>query len=101
MSLRVELTTEGGFADLPGLAAPLCLDGAALPAAQRERLGELVENSLNERPKRASPAVRDARSYRIAIERDGERHAIEASDAAMSAACAALIEFVKAHGRRG
>jgi hypothetical protein len=101
VSLRVELTVDGGFAAIPGLAAPLRLDGAGLSDSQCARLRQLVEASLREPSVPAPAHARDARRYRVTIERDGEQCAIEASDAAMPAACGELIEFLKTNGKRG
>jgi hypothetical protein len=99
--MRVELAIEGGFAAMPRLSAPLRLDAAELSDSQCARLRQLVDASLRE-PSEPRPArARDARRYRLTIERDGERYALEASDAAMPAACGELIDFVKANGKRG
>ena len=40
--MRIELVTDGGFAAFPGLAAPIALDDAKLPADRRAELQRLL-----------------------------------------------------------
>lgn len=104
--MHIELVTEGGFAALPGLARPVVLDEANPPAAcgcGRSELAALVDAALAERQavgQGAPSSLPDARSYRITIERDGQREVLVAADALVPPAFAALRDFVRKHGVR-
>lgn len=106
--MHIELVTEGGFAALPGLARPVVLDEAHHAAAcgcGRNELAALVEAALAERQtvgigQAAPSSLPDARSYRMTIERNGQREVLVATDASVPPAFAALRDFVRKHGVR-
>lgn len=101
--MRVELTVDGGFAYIPGLAGPIVVDGAQLAAIDAIELRRLCEAALavtkgaadNPRPSSAMP---DARRYLLTVDVDGDRHGLIASDPVSSPAIAALIAFVRQRG---
>ena len=99
--IRVELRIEGGFAHIPGLARPLVVDARDLHpegAATLERLCKAVSHVGSAGSPGATP-MPDARRYRLTIAGDGATRQIEATDPVPHHALAALIEFVRAHGR--
>ncbi len=101
--MRVELRIDGGLAYFPGLARPVMLDGARLSAADQAELARLCRAALADPgPESAAraEALPDARRYRLAIDIDGETHALAAADPVAQPAVAALIDFVGAHGQR-
>ena len=100
-AMRVELTIDGGFAYIPGLAGPIVLDGAQLAAADAGELRRLCRAALAV-TKRASAkqraAIPDARRYQLTIVIDDARHELTAADPISPPAVAALIAFVRQHG---
>ena len=52
--MRIELTTDGGVAAIPGLAKPILLDSATMSSAQCTHLQRLVDAALSERTQCAS-----------------------------------------------
>jgi hypothetical protein len=101
--MRIELSIDGGFAAIPGLAKPIVLDPANVSSDHGAQLQQLVNAALTENARGESvKAVRvpDARHYRISIQRDGERHELEADDPVVPPAFDALMDFVKANGQR-
>ena len=100
--MRIELTTEGGVAAIPGLAKPILLESMTMSSEQCAHLQRLVDAALMERTQCASPkaAVPDGRRYRLTIQRDGARSEIEAEDPAIPPAIEALMQFVRLNGRR-
>ena len=100
-AVRVELTIDGGFAYIPGLAGPIVLDGAQLAAADAGELGRLCRAALAV-TKRASAkqraAMPDARRYQLTIALDDKKHELVAADPISPPAVAALIAFVRQHG---
>jgi hypothetical protein len=101
--MRVELTIDGGFAYIPGLAKPIVLDGAQLLGSDLVKLRRLCHEALAapNREAKTQPAVLpDARRYRLTLEMDGERHELIAADPVIPPAAAELIDFVRARGSR-
>jgi hypothetical protein len=72
--MRIDFRIDGGLAAFPGLAQPVRIDCAALPAAQTAHLQQLVDRAdFFSLPKEEVPARRpDARAYTIAID-DGRQ----------------------------
>lgn len=101
--VSIELTIDGGFAAIPGLAKSIVLDPAHLPAEQGAKLLQLVNAAVAEyargEAKQVAP-VPDARHYRIAIQLAGVQHELVADDPAVPPAFDALMDFVKENGRR-
>ena len=96
--MRVTLTTEGGLAALPGLAAPVVLDLDALPAQVAARVRTLASMALQQGSATTQPGP-DARSYTLQIEIDGEVTALHYADPVQDTAAQALIDFCTTHGR--
>jgi len=101
--MRVELTTEGGFATFPGLAKPIVLDAAELSADDNMELEKLAaaarDENLPYQSSRAAP-VPDGRRYRISIRHENASYVLEAADPMVPPAFGALMDFVKKNGRR-
>lgn len=69
-AMRIEFRIDGGLAALPGLATPVSIDCATLPANDAARLGKLVRKADFfglPQPRVAAP-MPDARAYTIAID---------------------------------
>ena len=100
-AMRVELTVDGGFAYIPGLAGPIVADGAQLAASDAAKLRRLCAAALavaKVEPEQRPAAMPDARRYGLTIDIDGKRHDLIAADPIRSPAIAALIVFVREHG---
>ncbi len=68
--MHIDFRIDGGLAAFPGLAKPVSIDCAALPANDAARLDELVRRADFfgvPQPAAAAP-VPDARAYTIAID---------------------------------
>jgi hypothetical protein len=101
--LRVELTIDGGFAYVPGLAKPIVLDGAELAASDLAKLRLLCREALatpNRDARAQTASLPDARRYRLTLEIDGQRHEITAADPVGLPVVAELIEFLRTRGSR-
>ena len=96
--MKVTLRTYGGFA--PALQPKPCeVDSHALPQDDARKLERLAK----ELPARDEPArpVPDERHYEITIEsREGCR-VVRCADSSLTDAHAALLDFVRRHGKRG
>jgi hypothetical protein len=68
--MRIDFRVEGGFAALPGLAAPVTIHCDALPPAEAARLRDLVRRAdFFARPAEApGAAMPDARAYTIVVD---------------------------------
>ena len=101
--MRIELTTDGGFAAIPGLATPILVDAANLSPEHSVELKRLTGDALAEKasrgPAKAAP-IPDGRRYRITIQHDAAHYELDAADPMIPPAFAALMEFVRANGRR-
>ncbi|KAK43569.1 hypothetical protein BG58_31525 [Caballeronia jiangsuensis] len=100
--MHAELTTDGGFAAIPGLASPVVLDEHDLSPEDGAEFARLVAAARDEasapRPRAAKP-VPDGRTYRINID-GGDALRLQAADPSIPPAFAALMNFVKGHGHR-
>jgi hypothetical protein len=68
--MHIDFRIDGGLAAVPGLAKPVSIDCAALPANDAARLGKLVRKAdfFGVRPQAAAAPLPDARTYTIAID---------------------------------
>ncbi len=101
--MRVELTIDGGFAYLPGLAKPMVVDTAHLSAAESAQLKRLCAAALAIAGHKAKPppaTLYDARRYHLTIDIDGVKRDIDATDPVNDPALADLIGFVTTVSRR-
>jgi hypothetical protein len=101
--MRVELSIDGGFAYIPGVAEAIVVDASqlsAVDAAECARLcGAALALTQRTRSVRTSP-MPDARRYRVTIETGGAQRTLAATDPVDEPALEALIAFVRNHGRR-
>jgi len=100
-AVRVELTIDGGFAYIPGLAGPIVVDGAQVAAAEAGELRRLCRAALAVTTSAAGTkraATPDARRYQLTIVIDDKKHELVAADPVNPPAVAALIAFVRQHG---
>lgn len=68
--MHIDFRIDGGLAAFPGVAKPVSIDCAALPASDAEHLGKLVRKADFfgvPQPRVVAPAP-DARAYTIAID---------------------------------
>ncbi len=101
--MRIELSIDGGFAAIPGLAKPIVLDTVAATMTSDGELEKLVGAALAEkaqRPTLRAAPLPDARHYRITVIRDGNKQELSADDPTLPPAFAALMEYVQANGTR-
>jgi 2-methylcitrate dehydratase PrpD len=72
--MRIDFRVDGGFAALPGLAAPVSIECDALPPPREAELRDLVRRAdFFGRPEaQAAPPMPDARSFTITVD-DGPR----------------------------
>ncbi len=101
--MLIELKVDGGFGAFPGLAKPIKLDSASLApelAAELQRRLDAAEAEARQRRSGKSAGVPDGRRYRLIIHVDSQQRQLDAADPSVPPAFAALMEFVKAHGRR-
>lgn len=104
VSIRIELTIDGGFAYVPGLAKPIVVESAQLDAADAQELQRLCEAlpAAAAQPKQStrSSAMPDARAYTLTIETPGTRLQINAADPVENRHVAKLIAFVRKRGHQ-
>ena len=101
--MRVELTIDGGFAHIPGLAKPVVVDSAQLAAqdaTELRRLCEAVSAIAKRKDAPQLPSIPDGRSYRLTIEAGDVPRELAVADPIEHPAIAALIAFVQRRGRR-
>ena len=97
--MRITYRMEGGFASLPGLAAPVTVDSASLAPEQADELERRVQAArFFALPALAGAPARgaaDYRTYTITIE-DGERtHTVRATEPVEDTALRDLLAYVR------
>ena len=97
--MKITLVTSGGLAAGLRLGRPpAVVDSATLSEPDARRLRDLVGRATAERPEnRPAGALPDAMSYTITVEDDGLPVTLRQSDADMSDAFAALLEWLEVH----
>jgi hypothetical protein len=93
--VKFELRVGGGLAYLPGLAAPLIVDTAALPAEERQALERLVvDASVFDQPSSPKVATRgaDQRTYTLTVDDGSRKHTVRLSDPVGDPALATLLQ---------
>jgi hypothetical protein len=99
--MRVKLIIDGGFAHIPGLAAPIVIDSAHLSAEEVAQLRRLCDEvSAAGQDRAIAPTIADGRRYRLTIETGESRRDLIAADPVDDPAIAHLIAFVQQRGRR-
>lgn len=95
--MKIQFERRGGFA---GFRKDTKLDTDSIPSNVAEELLELIEKAdffnLPEKfpaPKKGA----DYFMYRLAIEKDGKKHAIEVSDPAVPEGLQPLLQFLSKH----
>jgi hypothetical protein len=95
--VQIEYRTTGGPAYFPGLAAPITVDTAELPAERRAKLERLVEEarffeqSADVLPERGA----DYQIHTITV-RDGSRtHTVRRADPVSDSALSALVDALR------
>lgn len=104
--MKIELSVDGGFARLPGLAKPVTIDSSTLPAARRVALATLVARArfFDAPPPPAPAAARDARAYTIAIDDGARRRALCVAEPIADPSMRELVDAIVAcagDARRG
>jgi hypothetical protein len=95
--MKIQFERRGGFA---GIRKDTKLDTDSIPSNVAEELLELIDKAdffnLPEKfpaPKKGA----DYFMYRLAIEKDGEKHTIEVSDPAVPEGLRPLLQFLSKH----
>ena len=99
--MRVQFKVEGGLAYFPGLSKPHVLDSDDLPAAQADRLRQLVDAAdFFQQPAAARTLPKgaaDYQQYTITVEDGRRRRTIRLTDPIRDADLAALVEYLRKH----
>jgi hypothetical protein len=97
--MRIQLTIEGGLAFFPGLSKPIMLDTNALPAAQADKLRQLLDavHFFNLPPVLNAPAPgsADHRQYTITVDDNSKHHTVQMTDPVGDPNLQALLNFLK------
>jgi hypothetical protein len=102
--MRVELTTDGGFADIPGLAAPMVVDSAHLAAEEAAQLQRLCDAASAAAMQPATPPASpnpDGRRYHLTIETAESPPELTRTDPSTHPAIAQKRAVVQQGGQRG
>jgi hypothetical protein len=102
--MRMQVHIEGGLAHFPGLAKPIELDTATLPAQDAEEMRRLVAAALFfELPASVGqPPMRGAADYRrytITVDDGSAHHTVQVTDPVTDPHLQALITFAQKHRR--
>lgn len=97
--MRVEFTTDGGFAHFPGLSKTIVIDSLELPASDAVELEQLVDAvkffTLPARIGKAAPGAADYYTYTITITEHGKRHSVQMVDRISDPDLQKLLNFCK------
>lgn len=108
--MRITLQTDGGFAYLPGLAAPVTVDTDAVSSEEAGRWRDLIGAAnvwdlpdptvpvIPRRPASAGPK-RDQRMYTLTVEEGSHRRTLRFSDPVL-AELAPLVHELMARARK-
>ncbi len=99
--MRITFKGGGGFAAVPGLAAPVTIDVQDLPPEDQAAIRELVKQSafftLPPRISAAGAGAADLRTYTITID-DGDRaHTVTLTDPVPAGHLGALVNRLSRH----
>ncbi len=99
--MRVSFERTGGFA---GMRVTATIDSESLPPEEERKLRHMVEATdffqLPATLQAPTPGA-DRFVYRLTVESDGQRHTVEASDAAVPSSLRPLLEWLTAAARKG
>ena len=94
--MRLKLHTEGGFAYLPGLRAPVEIDTQELPEKEASELARRVEEARffnrPEGPEDPPPGAADLRLHSVTVEEGARSRTVRAYEPVGDPALRALIE---------
>ena len=97
--MRVSFERTGGFA---GMRVTATIDSQELPPEEERKLRSMVEAAdffqLPATLPTPAPGA-DRFVYKLTVESDGQRHAVEASDAAVPPSLRPLVEWLTAAAR--
>jgi len=97
--MRVQFKIDGGLAYFPGLSKPRVIDSADMPAAEADRLRQLIADaSFFQQPAaaRALPkGAADHQQYTITIEDGRRRRTVRLSDPIGDPKLHALVEYLR------
>jgi hypothetical protein len=101
--MKIELTTSGGIAYMPGLAAPVTIQTDALSDERRREIEKLVAAaSFFTLPAESAPARRagaaDCRTHTITITDGARRHTIRVEEPIADAHVAELVSALRREG---
>ena len=88
--------TLGGFAATAGFPARE-VDDADLPPHQADELSRLVDRAAREGYPGADPALPDAMTYQVTVDRGSDSAVLEQSDGAMTPGFSALLDWLNAN----
>lgn len=97
--MRIQFQREGGLAYFPGLSQPRVVDSADLPAAEADRLRQLVaEANFFQQP--AAPrtlpkGAADYQQYTITVEDGRRRRTVRLADPIADPKLQALVEYLR------
>ena len=98
--MRIRLSTDGGFAYLPGLQKPITVDLDKLPDAESAALRQLVEKAdffaLPEQVGTQGAGAADIREFTIEVDNGDKRHTVKVPETQASPALIALIDRLQA-----
>ena len=103
--MRVSLDTYGGLAGGVG-GAPVIVDTDELSEEARNELRRLISaaaaaSSRDEPELAAADQLRDAQTYEITIDDDGNSAVLQATDGSVPEEFAQLRDFLRNHQQRG
>jgi hypothetical protein len=96
--MRIEFTRTGGFA---GMRINRSFDTAAMPTDEASALEALVGSAgFFDLPAELRSAGADQLHYKVAVEKDGKAHTVEADERAVPPALAPLVKHLMAAARK-
>src|SRR5689334_20342225 len=105
MTMRIQLKIDGGLAYFPGLSKPRVIDSADLPAAEANRLRQLVDAAgIFEQPagNRTLPkGAADYRQYTITVEDGRRQRTLRLTDPIANPNLQALVEYLRTRATPG
>jgi hypothetical protein len=97
--MRIEFKSEGGLAYFPGLDTPVTIDSDDLPEDEAGELQQLLKTTrFFELPKqlgKISPKAADYKRYKVTVENEEGRHAVQMTDMIDDPHLQKLLAFLK------
>jgi len=96
--MRIEFTRTGGFA---GMRLSKSFDTSTMPADQADELCKLVESAgFFDLPAELRSKGADQFQFKVAVEKDGKAHTVEADERAVPPALAPLVKQLMEAARK-